>query len=176
MARLRKEEEARAYERMINPPLPIETFAQRFPNSSNTQLFPQSVKSQAEEDEEITFADINRQMALIINVLLSIVACSVAIWMVASRWSTPLRLGLSMGGSGIVGIAEVVVYAGYIRRIQDAKARSKSKVEVKEIVNTWVIEASEGKVEAEASEPIDLPVKQDVLLRRRNQVSRRSRT
>ena len=168
MARLRREEEARAYERMINPPIPSETFAQRFPNPLGPQLVPRTTYTSSTEDDEVTFADINRQMALIINVLLSIVACGVAIWMAASRWSTPSRLGLSMGGSGIVGIAEVVVYAGYIQRIQNAKARSKKEVEVKEIVKTWVIESNGKPTENKVSKPVGLTEKQTTSLRRRN--------
>ena len=142
MSRLRREEEARAYERMINPPLPIETFEQRFPNSTSPKLFAPS-QTDIGEDEEITYADINRQMALVINVLVSIVACSVAIWLAARHWSTPSRLGLSMGGSGMVGMAEVAVYAGYIRRVKEARDRGKRLVERKEIIRTWVI-GSEG--------------------------------
>ena len=138
MARLREEEEAKEYERMMSPTLQLETFNQRFPASSGAFS-----SSPREYDDEVTFADINRQIALIINVLLSIIACSVAIWMAARHWSTPLRLGLSMGGSGIVGVAEVVVYAGYIRRVKEAKDREKKKPEVKEIIETWVIEKDE---------------------------------
>lgn len=139
MARLRREEDARQYERMIYPPLPSETFGQRFPKSSNAKLFPSAPYSNTDEEDEITYADINRQMALIINILISIVACSVAIWMVSSHWSTPKRLGLSMGGSGIIGVGEVVVYAGYIRRLKEARKNGKNQIEVKEIIKTWII-------------------------------------
>lgn len=138
MARLRREEEDRAYERMTNPPLPTETFSQRFPKSSHANLFPQTHEDIG-EDDEITYADINRQMALIINILVSIVACSVAIWLAARHWSTPSRLGLSMGGSGAVAVAEAVVYAGYLRRLKEAREKGKKEVEVKEIIKTWVI-------------------------------------
>ena len=143
MARLRRKEEARAYERMIQPPAPFETFAQRFPNSPHLNLFPTS-KEDIGEDEEMTYADVNRQMALIINVLVSIIACSVALWMVASHWSTPKRLGLSMGGSSMVGVAEVVVYAGYIRKLKEAREKGKKRIEIKEIIKTWVIGSEEG--------------------------------
>lgn len=146
MARLREEEETRAYERMMNPPPQWETFSQRFPNASHAPLFPDV---SIPEEDEVTYADINRQMALIINVLVSIIACSVAIWMAASHWSTPTRLGLSMGGSGVVGIAEVVVYAGYIRRVKEAKEKEKKKPEVKEIVQTWVIGKDRDDIELE---------------------------
>ena len=144
MSRLRREEEARVYERMISPPLPIETFQQRFPNSASSKLFAPS-QIDIGEDEEMTYADINRQMALIINVLVSIVACSVAIWLAARHWSTPSRLGLSMGGSGMVGMAEVAVYAGYIRRVKEAREKGKRLVETKEIIKTWVIGGEEQK-------------------------------
>lgn len=138
MARLRREEEDRAYERMIHPPLPSETFSQRFPKSSQANLFPAS-QADVGEDDEISYADINRQMALIINILISIVACSVAIWLAARHWSTPSRLGLSMGGSGMIGLAEVVIYAGYLRRLKEARERGKKEIEIKEVIKTWVI-------------------------------------
>lgn len=138
MARLREEEEARSYERMIHPPKHSRTFSERF--STQPQLFSQTALQKTEEEDEVTFADVQKQMAVIINVLLSIICCSVAIWMAASHWSTPKRLGLSMSGSSLVGVAEVVIYAGYLRRIREAKAKEKNIPEVKEITDTWVIE------------------------------------
>ncbi|KAL9030464.1 MAG: hypothetical protein Q9196_001408 [Gyalolechia fulgens] len=138
MARLRREEENRAYERMINPPLPMESFEQRFPNSSNARLF-SGDQAQVDEDDEVTYADINRQMALIVNILVSIVACSIALWLVANRWSAPSRLAFSMGGSILVAVAETVIYAGYLRRVKEARAKGKNQVEIKEIIKTWVI-------------------------------------
>ncbi|KAA8566192.1 hypothetical protein EYC84_008793 [Monilinia fructicola] len=139
MERLRREEEARAYERMINPPPPMETFAQRFPSASAahafTANFPESTNS---EDDEVTYADIDRQIAVIFNVIVSIVACAFGLWMAARWWSTPARLALSMSGSLLVGIAEVVVYMGYIRRIGEAKGQAKKLREVKEVMTTWV--------------------------------------
>ncbi|KAG8529365.1 uncharacterized protein KY384_006001 [Bacidia gigantensis] len=154
MACLRQEEESRAYERMINPVRPAETFSQRFPNSHHAHLFPTSREDIGDSDK-VSYDDINRQMALIINIIISIVACSVAIWLAARHWSTPSRLGLSMGGSGIIGIAEVIVYAGYLRRIQDAKAQAKKEVEVKEIIETWVVGGRQEKEQEEAI-PIDV--------------------
>ncbi|CAG8975058.1 hypothetical protein HYALB_00009920 [Hymenoscyphus albidus] len=144
MARLRREEELRAYERMINPPPPMETFAQRFPSSSAAHAFSSNFQhASSPEDDGVTYADVDRQMALIFNVLISIVACAGAIWVVARWWSTPARLALSMGGSMLVGLAEVVVYSGYIRRVAEAKGNAKSLKEVKEVVKTWVIGGEE---------------------------------
>ena len=143
MQRLRQDEEARAYQNMLGIPHQLDS---RVSGAANTTPFGPSQSDVAYEDDEITYADFNRQMALIINIIVSIVACSVALWMAASHWSTPKRLGLSMGGSGMVGVGEVIVYAAYLRRLQKAREKGKKGVEVKEIVKTWVIE-SEGSPE-----------------------------
>ena len=159
MARLRREEEARAYERMTNPKAAAESFAQHFPKSPYAGLFPAATQTNNDEDE-ITYADVNRQLALILNILISIVACSVAIWLAARHWSTPTRLGLSMSGSGIVAVAEVVVYAGYLRRVKEAKERGKREVETKEIIKSWVISGAaertdqSGLVKDQATKPV----------------------
>ena len=138
MKRLRQEEEQRQYELMTNPPPPTETFNQRFPNAASSFAGAQAVSNT--EEDEVTYADINRQMALIINVLVSIIACSVAIWIAARRWEVHQRLFLSMSGSGLVAVAEVAIYMGYIRRIKDAKEKEREKVERKEIMETWVLD------------------------------------
>ncbi|KAK3695938.1 hypothetical protein LTR37_018233 [Vermiconidia calcicola] len=140
MSRLRKEEENRQYERMVHPPPPTETFNQRFPHAG-----PSFGPTADTEVDEVTYADVNRQMALIINVLVSIIACSVAIWIAARRWEVPQRLGLSMSGSGLVAAAEVTIYMGYIRRIKEAKGKEVKMVESKEIVETWVLDGVSGK-------------------------------
>lgn len=132
MERLRFEEENRAYEQMVPSPS-TSSFRSRPPPHSRPS-------SHAEDgEEEVTYADVNRQVALIINILISIVACSCAIWMASGHWSTPRRLGLSMAGGGLVGIAEVVVYAGYLRKIQAAKKESRRRVETKTITRTWIV-------------------------------------
>ncbi len=138
MARLRREEEARTYERMIQPQPAAKSLAEPATSTSHATLFAPSAQDIG-DDDDITYADVNRQMALIMNILVSILACSVAIWLAASHWSTPKRLGLSMSGSGIVAIAEVVVYAGYLRRIKESKDKSKKEIETKEVIKSWVI-------------------------------------
>ncbi|KAL1310909.1 hypothetical protein AAFC00_001136 [Neodothiora populina] len=136
MAKLRREEEERAYERMINPPLPTETFSQRFPSAA--PAIPVKV-----EDDEVVYADVNRQLALIVNVLVSVIACSIAIWIAARHWSVPQRLALSMGGSGLVAAAEIVIFSGYIRRVREAKQLEGRRIETKEVMETWVIDKKE---------------------------------
>ncbi len=125
MERLRFDEENRAYTRMLQSSL-------RSGVQHETSPLP-------EDDEDVTYADVDRQVALIVNVLVSIVACSCAIWMASGHWDTPKRLALSLAGSGLVAIAEVVVYAGYLRRIKAAKHSARKLVEVKTISQTWMI-------------------------------------
>lgn len=137
MQRLRQQEEQRQYERMIKAPAP-ETFGERFPNA--TTSFGHS-SSSADEIDEVTYADVNRQIVLIINVLVSIICTSVAVWMAARRWSVPQRLALAFSSSTLVAVAEVAIYMGYIRRIQESKTKERKLVEKKEIVDTWVIDA-----------------------------------
>ncbi|ORY01343.1 endoplasmic reticulum-based factor for assembly of V-ATPase-domain-containing protein [Clohesyomyces aquaticus] len=144
MARLRRDEEARTYERMLNPPRATESFGQRFPASPLARQNPTRVDL-AQDDDEVSYEEVHRQIILIINVIVSIVACSVFIWVAARHWSAPKRLGLSMSGSGIVAIAEVVIYSGYVRRVKEAKVREKKKPEIKEIIESWVIDATPGK-------------------------------
>jgi uncharacterized membrane protein YcjF (UPF0283 family) len=140
MARLREEEEARKYTQMLNPTPATETFDHRFPQGSHGYLFPPSAPRFENEDEEVTYADINRQMAMIANVLISIIACSVGVWKAAWHWDVPARLALSMFSSILVALAEVAIYMGYIGRLQEAKQKERKKVETKEVAESWVIE------------------------------------
>jgi hypothetical protein len=141
---------------MLNPQPQHEPFSQRSPISRNTFNPATSIGQTgvSEEVDEVTYADVNRQVALIINVLVSIIACSVAVWIAARRWEVPLRLGLSMSCSGVVAAAEVAIYMGYIKRIKDAKDKEVKKVETKEIVQTWVLDKSSENAKSSASESV----------------------
>ncbi|CAO2654465.1 Nn.00g111980.m01.CDS01 [Neocucurbitaria sp. VM-36] len=138
MARLRAQQEALTYERMLHPPPTRESFTQRFPRAP--QPFSLGASAPMDEDDEVTYEEVHRQIILIINVLVSIVAVAVFIWVAARHWSVGKRLGLSMGGSGAIAIAEVAVYSGYVRKVKEAKRAEKKKPEIKEIVKSWVIE------------------------------------
>jgi len=146
MARLREEEERRAYDRMVNPPPPVETFAQRFPGTSTYGAAAVTKSPVSNEEDDVTYEDVNRQITLIINVLVTIIASSVTIWMAARYWATPARLALSMGCSILIAAAEVAIYLGYIRRIKGAKTEEQRRKEAKEIVNTWVIDGKKQNV------------------------------
>jgi len=141
MARLRAASEAQQYA----------TFS-----SSNTSTNPFSISTRNSlllsqpthdpfakpEDDDITFADVNRQLTLIINVLVSIIACGIAIWLVAGHIAAPKRLALAMVGALVVAVAEVAIYAGYLRKLGEAKEKERGKKERKVISKTWTIGAS----------------------------------
>ncbi|KAK2591591.1 hypothetical protein QQS21_010720 [Conoideocrella luteorostrata] len=141
MARLRHEEAQRAYERMVNPPPKIETFNDRFPTSA--QAFAQvnrPIHTSDLGDDDVTLNDVHRQVMLILNFLVSILGVAGTLWVLARWWSLPTRIFLTMGGSIVVAIAEVAVYSGYMWRMDQAKQKQKAAKEVKQVINTWVVE------------------------------------
>ncbi|KAH7410405.1 endoplasmic reticulum-based factor for assembly of V-ATPase-domain-containing protein [Phaeosphaeria sp. MPI-PUGE-AT-0046c] len=139
MARLRAQEEARSYERMLHPPPTRETFSQRFP-SAPAAFSLGATAAPLSEDDELTYEEVHRQIILIINILISIVCVAVFIWVAARHWTVGKRLGLSMAGSFGIAIAEVAVYGGYVRKVKEAKRTERRKPEIKEIVKSWVID------------------------------------
>lgn len=140
MAKLRRDEDARAYERMVNPPLPLETFKDRFPNSARSFAAVNKPTTEADiGDDEVTYNEIHRQVMLLINFLVSIAGVAATLWIAGRWWSLPARLFLTLGGSILVAIAEVAVYGGYIWRMGEAKRKEDDRPERKEVVQTWVV-------------------------------------
>ncbi|KAK0725462.1 endoplasmic reticulum-based factor for assembly of V-ATPase-domain-containing protein [Lasiosphaeris hirsuta] len=144
MARLRRDEEQRIYDRMANPLSNLDAFAQRIPSGrTNMASAFAEVNRPGQDmdlgDDDVTLNDVHRQMMLILNVVVSILGVAATLWIVARWWSTPARLFLTMGGSLLVGVAEVAVYSGYIWHLGEAKKKDKTFKEVKEVVQTWVV-------------------------------------
>lgn len=143
MARLRREQEQREYERMTNPVSPMETFSQRFPNGAGMAQAFAAVNQPSREvdlgDNGVTYNDVHRQLMLILNFLVSIIGVAASLWILARWWSTPARLFLTMGGSALVGVAEIAVYSGYIWHLGQAKKKDKTTKEVKEVVQSWAV-------------------------------------
>ncbi|PKS11201.1 hypothetical protein jhhlp_002962 [Lomentospora prolificans] len=185
MARLRREEEARAYERMLNPLPPTETFSQRFPNAPTIAAAFAEVNrphnpsdadmGAAEESEAAAFKEVNRQLMLVFNFFVSIVGVAATIWIAARWWNLTARVLVTLAGAILVGVAEVVVYSGYMWRMEQGASKDGKVKEVREVVNSWVIgrdgEADEGEKKV-GTEPVTL-VGKDVdvdekNLRRRN--------
>lgn len=145
MSRLRVEQERQSYERMLRPPPTRESFSQRFPQSDFSLG---SLAPRDSEEDDLSYEEVHRQIILIINILISIVCVACFIWVAARHWSVGKRLGLSMGGSFGVAVAEVAVYGGYVRKVREAKRAEKKKPEIKEIVKSWVLDGG-GEKEAE---------------------------
>lgn len=146
MARLRRAEEERKYQRMVSPSgyptTGMPSFAQQFPTSSLAHSFAQVNRpsNKADEgDDDVTYNDVHRQVMLVINFLVTIFGCAATLWILARWWSTPARLFLTMGGSLVVAIAEVGVYQAYVWHLSDAKKKDGKLKEVKEVVETWVV-------------------------------------
>lgn len=165
MARLRREEEERSYERMLKAPTTRETFAQRFPAApapmSLADSFAEANKPTRAADlgsDEITHGEIQKQVTLIINFLISIVGCAAAIWMVSRWWGTTARLLLTLTGSIVVAICEVVVYNAYSWRMEEGERKQREAREVREVVQTWVVGDQEP--EKPGYEPVLIPPKE----------------
>lgn len=140
MAKLRRDEDARAYERMINPSIPLETFKDRFPGSARSFAAVNKPTSDADlGDDDVTYNEIHRQVTLLINFLVSIVGVAATLWILGRWWSVPARLFLTMSGSILVAIAEVAVYGGYVWRMGEAKRKEDTRPERKEVIQTWVV-------------------------------------
>lgn len=138
MARLRREEEERSYNRMINPPQ-AESFFQRYPHASARAfaMVNQPTSKADEGDDDVTYEDIHRQLLLIVNFLVSIFGVAGTLWVAARWWNTPARLFLTMGGALVVAIAEVAVYSIFVWKMGDAKGKQDGVKEVKKVVGTW---------------------------------------
>lgn len=135
MARLRHDEEARAYERMVRPPdyhAANEAFAR-----VNRPTYSADVG-----DDEVTLNDVHRQVMLILNFVLTMGGVAYTLWVLARWWPTPSRLFLSMGGCVLVGVAEYGLYAGYVWHLSEAKSKEDKMTkhtESKQVVRTWVV-------------------------------------
>lgn len=152
MARLRRDEEARVYERMVNPDL--YTNMTTAPLTSSFAQVNRPVTKADMGDDEVTFSDVNRQVMLIFNFLLTMLGVAYALWVLARWWPTPARLFLAMGGSFAVGIAEYGLYAGYVWHLSEAAKKEKAAAppEVREVVKTWVVEREKRKETEETGE------------------------
>jgi TMEM199 family protein len=140
MARLRREEEERSYERMLAASS-RDPFASRHASSSQAHAFSE-VNRAAKQDlgeEHIDQAEIQRQLSLVVNFLVSVGGCAAAIWIAAQWWNTTTRLFLTLGGSLIVAIAEVAVYSAWSWRMAEGEKRQQKVKEVREVVKTWVL-------------------------------------
>ncbi|KAL5601403.1 hypothetical protein BROUX41_002610 [Berkeleyomyces rouxiae] len=142
MARLREEEEERKYQRMMHPPK-IETLSKQYPNAAVFAEINRARPADIGSADEDTYEEIQRQLMLIVNFLISIAGVAATLWIVARWWSTPARLALSMGGAIVVAITEVAVYAAFVWRVDKSEQKSKSAdkriKEVRSVKESWTL-------------------------------------
>ncbi|KAI9735924.1 MAG: hypothetical protein M1834_001390 [Cirrosporium novae-zelandiae] len=89
--------------------------------------------------DELTYSSASRQSTLIINILLSVFATAVALYLIASSWTPAARVLFGLAGGILVAVAETAVYLGYLQRLWEAKEEERKKLEKREVVDTWVI-------------------------------------
>ncbi|KAI5305180.1 hypothetical protein KEM56_005080 [Ascosphaera pollenicola] len=155
MARLRAEQEAKDYQQMLlgksmHDSNPI--FANTTPHGVGLSL--------PEEEED------NLDPSLVINILVSVIFTGFAVYWAISNFrvpgpllsflsptsaaatypgahsTQPARVFISLFAGIVVGIAEVVVYASYLRKVKAAKLKEKSLVEKKTVVREFEITSS----------------------------------
>ena len=119
MARLKAEQEQREYRKLVSRHVRDETADQ-----------------ETGEKDDVS-------PSLVVNILLSIVMCAVAMFVMTRYWRNDgLRVLVSLGTGLVVGVAEVGVYAIYLRKVRIAKEKEMKKKEKKFIIDREEIGAT----------------------------------
>lgn len=125
MAKLRVEQERREYRAML---------VQREQNSQ------QALNGQIGADDEHE-GDDDISPSLVLNMVLSVVMCAFVAWHLTRWWPNDgVRVLVALGVAIVVGVAEVVVYAAYLRKITDSRIKERRKKESKEVLEEYVVE------------------------------------
>ncbi|AHY76128.1 ADI_G0036770.mRNA.1.CDS.1 [Saccharomyces cerevisiae] len=95
-----------------------------------------------QEEDELTPSQINKQIkeqvTTVFNVLVSVISVVVAIWYwTGSSTNFPIhvRLLLCLFFGILVLVADVVVYNSYLKKLEEAKVKEKTKVEKKKVLS-----------------------------------------
>lgn len=147
MARLRAEQESRDYQKMLTPataPSGGKNPYTRFAAPKTAAAWDLGIDIKPGDEDTGAMQDIDAQISLIVNVVVSIVACGGAFFLLLryTGWSDGIRVLASMFGALVVGLAEVVLYASFVRKVGEGKMIERGIKEERSIENTWVIEGS----------------------------------
>ncbi|WLF79318.1 Vacuolar ATPase assembly integral membrane protein [Lodderomyces elongisporus] len=126
MERLRLEAKEKEYKQLINK---SPEFATLYDNSDQEYISPAKAHK-----------ELKNQLTTIVNIAVSVGSVSYAIWYwTASSWGLKdsYRVLLTVFFGILVLVAEVVVYMGYLNKIEEARAKEKQKKEVKKVVQTF---------------------------------------
>ncbi|CAI4602269.1 CMF_collapsed_G0033660.mRNA.1.CDS.1 [Saccharomyces cerevisiae] len=95
-----------------------------------------------QEDDELTPSKINKQIkeqvTTVFNVLVSVISVVVAIWYwtgSSTNFPVHVRLLLCLFFGILVLVADVVVYNSYLKKLEEAKVKEKTKVEKKKVLS-----------------------------------------
>lgn len=95
-----------------------------------------------QEDDELTPSQINKQIkeqvTTVFNVLVSVISVVVAIWYwtgSSTNFPVHVRLLLCLFFGILVLVADVVVYNSYLKKLEEAKVKEKTKVEKKKVLS-----------------------------------------
>ncbi|KAG7830466.1 hypothetical protein KL920_002104 [Ogataea angusta] len=83
--------------------------------------------------------EVKHQVTTIVNVLISVVSVAYAVWYwtgSVNLFNDATRVLLALFASILVLVAEVVVFGGYLRRVDEAKQRERKKKEVRKVVDS----------------------------------------
>lgn len=84
-----------------------------------------------EEKDDIT-------PSLVLNMLLSVVMCAGAAFYLTKWWPNDgVRVLVSLATGVVVGIAEVTVYSGYLRKVDESRRKERKKREKKEVIGEY---------------------------------------
>lgn len=118
MARLRVEQEQRDYKAMVA----------RQAYEERRALLGQDPD---EEKDDVT-------PSLVLNMLLSVVMCAGAAFYLTKWWPNDgVRVLVSLATGIVVGIAEVTVYSGYLRKVDESRKKERKKKEKKEVIGEY---------------------------------------
>ena len=127
MERLRLEAKEQEYRKLINPTPQFSTLYEE--KLDEHDLTPQQVAK-----------ELKNQLTTIVNIVISVVSVAYAMWYwTETSWGLPIsyRVLLSIFFGILVLVAEVVVYMGYLNKIEDARVKERKKKEVKKVVRSF---------------------------------------
>lgn len=160
MTRLRNEEEEKNYRNLINRKNKFDSnhnSNEKIDNITNTEsvdgignyyFLKTSNKTQYSNNSIGGMAkEIKHQITTIFNIMITVVSVGYAVWYWSgssmglgnSSNNNGIRVLLSLIASLITLVAEVVVFGGYLRKIEDAREKESKVVENRTIVQTIVI-------------------------------------
>ncbi len=123
MARLRADQERKEYRAMV---------AKQEAESQQAL----SGKTSADGDEAEEKDDISP--SLVLNILLSVVMCAAVAFHLTRWWPNDgVRVLVSLATAIVVGVAEVTVYAAYLRKVDESRRLERRKTEKKVLIGEF---------------------------------------